>query len=170
MIHRALLLAIREQLTPADHHTHRRYGFSVPEGCAALHVEVHYSPKRLPEDESHALAQSVLERQASAVSRLVGQAAAQQWTRDFAKYAANVRIPNLLTVSIDDSAGQYRGAGHRQAPDQQLVITSDAASPGLVAGPLPAGGWLLTLTAHSVVSPQCEVSIQIGAEIVSGVP
>jgi len=74
------------------------------------------------------------------------------------------RIPNLLTISLDDSEGNYRGAGHRHAPDQRLVLASGSASPGLVGGPLPEGGWVLTLSAHTVVSPRVSVSIQIDAD------
>jgi len=81
--------------------------------------------------------------------------------------ASTTRVPNLLTISLDDAAGAYRGAGHRHHARQDLLVGVAAASPGLVAGPLPAGQWTLTLSAHTLVTPQCDVSIQIGAETAS---
>jgi hypothetical protein len=47
------------------------------------------------------------------------------------------------------------------------VLAPDHASPGLVPGPLPAGEWRLTLSVHTLVTPQCGLSIQIGAETAS---
>ncbi len=91
----------------------------------------------------------------------VGAALAETWAiglRD-----ADLIVPNLLTISLDDADGVYRGAAHRHNPDQKLVLGLTGATPGLVAGPLPAGEWTLTLSAHTIVSPQCEVEIQIGA-------
>src|SRR5216683_1702408 len=52
---------------------------------------------------------------------------------------APARVPNLLTISLDDAEASYRGAGHRQANDQRLLLGLASASPGLVAGPLPEG-------------------------------
>jgi hypothetical protein len=77
---------------------------------------------------------------------------------------ASERAPNLLTVSLDDAEGNYRGAGHRHANDQRLTLSVASASPGLVPGPLPEGAWLLTLSAHAVVSPSVSLSIQVGAD------
>ncbi len=44
------------------------------------------------------------------------------------------------------------------------MLGPDFASPGLVIGRLPEGVWTLTLSAHTLVSAYCDVSIQIGAE------
>src|SRR5919204_240296 len=79
-------------------------------------------------------------------------------------------VPNLLTISLDDARGRYRGAGHRHAPRQEFVVSPRLATPGLVPGPLEAGEWTLTLSAHTLVSPQCEVSIRIGAVTPSSSP
>jgi hypothetical protein len=76
-------------------------------------------------------------------------------------------LSNLLTVSLDDASGTYRGAGHRQSNDQHLLLGPAMASPGLVAGPLPPGAWTLTISVHTLVSAQCELSIQIDAETAS---
>jgi hypothetical protein len=160
------VLQLHERLTPADHQTHRRYHFQGPPGWHQLRLRVSYSPKVLSAEASARLVAQALRRQASALASAVGEPLAQQWLADVAA-AAPARVANLLTISVDDAAGTYRGAGHRQAPHQDLVLGTQTASPGLVPGPLPAGEWTLTLSVHTLVSPQCEVSIQIAADTVS---
>ena len=164
---RGSLLKIRETLTPADHATHRRYPFHVPADSRRLEIWVRYAPKWLGEPESMALAQTALVRQRAALASQVSESIVDQWEADYRPVAARARVANLLTISLDDADGVYRGAGHRQANDQHFVLGPDQASPGLVVGPLPPGGWTLTLSAHTLVSDQCELSIQIGAEMAS---
>jgi hypothetical protein len=167
---RAVLLDVRERLTPADHQTHRRYGFDVPADCRELRLAVSYAPKWLPAEAAARLRAEARRRQAAALAARIGARIAEQWSADLAADTGGLRIPNLLTISLDDALGAYRGAGHRHAPRQGLVLGLAAASPGLVPGPLPPGEWTLTLSAHTLVSPQCEVSIQIGAETASSAP
>jgi hypothetical protein len=161
------LVQLHEILTPADHQTHRRYPFQVPSGSRQLDISVRYAPKRLGEQESLVLAQAALARQRSALAARVGEPLAEQWAANYRPTARRARIANLLTISLDDADGVYRGAGHRHAPDQHFVLAAQDASPGLVAGPLRPGQWILTLSAHTLVSDQCELSIQIDAEIAS---
>jgi hypothetical protein len=167
---RAPLLDVRESLTPADHQSHRRYSFGVPPECTELEFNVHYDPKYLSGSQSLELAGDALRRQTVALTSRVGASLAERWAANMTQRAESVRIPNLLTISLDDASGTYRGAGHRQSDTQRLVLGTGSASPGLVPGPLPSGTWTLTLSAHTLVSPQCEVSIQIGAEIASSRP
>jgi hypothetical protein len=164
---RSPLLNTREVLTPADHQTHRRYPFHVPAKCQELQIRVRYRPKHLDAPESVRLTEAALVQQAAALATRVGEPLAAQWLADFGQRAKRGRIANLLTLSLDDARGSYRGAGHRHANDQQLELGLTAASPGLVAGPLPSGEWTMTISAHTVVSAQCELSIQIDAEIAS---
>jgi hypothetical protein len=167
---RALLLDVHETLTPADHLSHRRYLFEVPLNCTALEIGVRYGPKYLSERTSRELANAALRDQAAALANRVGTSLADQWATNLTQRAERVRIPNLLTISLDDALGAYRGAGHRQSDNQQLLLSAESASPGLVAGSMPPGTWSLTLSAHTLVSPQIEVSIQIGAETASSRP
>lgn len=161
------LLDARERLTPVDHQTHRRYVFHVPPGCTGLRIRVRYAPKYLPRDDAARLAAQAVEAQAASLAARVGEQLAAQWRAEMDVTAATTPVPNLLTISLDDAAGAYRGAGHRHRARQDLLVGVAAASPGLVAGPLPAGEWTLTLSAHTLVTPQCDVSIQIGAETAS---
>jgi hypothetical protein len=155
---------VRQTLTPADHQTHRRFTFEVPPFCTALEIGVHYAPKRLDHTESMKLAEAALAEQAAQLATRVGPTAATRWAADQRQRAESVSVPNLLTISLDDADGAYRGAGHRQSPDQRFVLRLAEATPGLVPGRLPPGPWRLTLSAHTLMSPHVEVEIQIGAE------
>ena len=164
---RARLLDVHEILTPAAHRSHRRYPFQVPPDSSRLEIWVRYAPKRLGEHESARLADNALARQAASLVTRVGATRAEQWSVDYGPVARRARVANLLTISLDDADGAYRGAGHRQANDQHLTLGTHGASPGLVVGPLPPGAWALTLSANTLVSDHCELSIQIDAEMAS---
>jgi hypothetical protein len=172
------LARVEDTLGPADHQTHRRYPFDVPPDCSRLHIEVRYQPKYLAVADSRALAEWAINSQATALARRVDapeliRAWQHAWrvpTVAPGRTSPERRVANLLTVSLDDAAGTYRGAGHRQAAEQRFELGPSSASAGLVAGPLPAGRWWLTLSVHTLVSPRCSVSIQIGAEIASSSP
>jgi hypothetical protein len=161
------LLRVHETLTPADDQTHRRFRFQVPPACGEVRLHVRYEPKHLSKVESVRLADAALARQTAELAQRVGEPLAARWSADVAQRTESGRIGNLLTLTLDDAEGRYRGAGHRHANDQHLTLGIVAASPGLVAGPLPPGTWTLTISAHTLVSAQCELSIQIDAEIAS---
>ena len=161
------LLDVHETLTPSDEKTHRRYSFAVPANCQALEFHLRYTPRFLSEEESVAQAEASLVDQQATLAEIVGEPVASRWAANVRPLAAGLRISNMLTISLDDSDGEYRGAAHRQSDDQRLMLRPEAASPGLVAGALPVGTWWLTLSAHKLLSSQCAVSIQIGAEIAS---
>ena len=164
------LLDVTETLTPADHQTHRRYRFEVSAACERILIHVRYAPKFLSTVDSAPLVGAALEAQRHELAALVGDARASEWVAEHGRGASRTEVANLLTISLDDASGAYRGAGHRHAENQRVFIGTDAASPGLVAGPLPPGSWTLTLSAHTVASAQCELSIQIGAEMASSPP
>jgi hypothetical protein len=164
------LLEVRERLRPADHQTHRRYSFFVPPGCAELRLSVSYTPKVLPALDSARLVAEARRRQAASLAARIGARLAERWSAELDAIAANAPVSNLLTISLDDASGRYRGAAHRHAPRQTLVVGPWLATPGLLAGPLEAGDWRLTLSAHTLVSPHCDVSIQIGAVTPSSSP
>jgi hypothetical protein len=163
----ARVLDVRETLTPADHQTHRRFPFEVPAECRELQLWVRYEPKHLTEQESAPLAEAALLSEIAELALRVGEPLAARWSAANRPRIERVRLANLLTLSLDDALRGYRGAGHRHAHDQHLTLGSSSASPGLVAGPLPAGVWTLTMSVHTLVSAQCALSIQIDAETAS---
>lgn len=171
----------------SGHQTHRAVRFDVPPACAELHLHLRYGPKYLDEAVVRALIGETILRQAADLGRASslhvrepGLSSDEQrrlvaaWQADLASRLlgtdragapAEVRtlVPNLLTFSLDDATGTYRGAGHRHAADQTLVLGVSHASPGLVPGPLPGGTWTLVISAHTLVSPEVDYSIEIGA-------
>lgn len=59
-------------------------------------------------------------------------------------------IRNLLTITLFDPSG-FRGAGHRHAPQQEIVITAGGATPGFLPGRLTPGTWTLEVDCHCVL-------------------
>ncbi|GEM_PF-485064 len=161
-------------LGPVDARTHRTFGFDVPGGCRALRLRFDYRPKRPTEQHSAALIRAALEARAQALAARLGSTQAhlaQAWAEaqqqrllgPSATPGPYGRTPNLLTLSLDDAQGAYRGAAHRHDPAQELWLAPETASPGFVAGPLPAGRWTVTLTVHGLHTASCRYRIQIGA-------
>ena len=165
------LLDHTEVLTPANHQTHRRHTFDVPAACSELRIVFEYTPKLLPIPDSAALTRAAVDQHAGFLTRRLSEpelvadwrVAAEAVLRDRGMPA----IPNLLTISVDDATGTYRGAVHRQPAKQRLFIRQRSASPGLVRGALPAGPWWLTVSVHTLVTPSCTYRVQIGAETAS---
>jgi hypothetical protein len=60
-------------------------------------------------------------------------------------------VRNLLTLSVFDPR-RFRGAAHRWATSQRIEVGDTGATPGFLAGPLPAGNWQIELDAHEIVS------------------
>lgn len=71
-------------------------------------------------------------------------------------------VNNLITLGLFDSAG-FRGNAHRHPPDNEVILSADAASPGFVAGHLSPGRWLAQLAVHCVLdsSPPCHYVLDI---------
>lgn len=75
---------------------------------------------------------------------------------------------NLLTLSLFDPHG-FRGAGHRHAPAQEIVVDPAEATPGFLAGPVVAGRWLLEIDCHAVLdSPSQGVDYGLLVEAFDG--
>ncbi|GAC1319051.1 MAG: hypothetical protein NVSMB2_14140 [Chloroflexota bacterium] len=157
------LMDVRETFSREEHQTHRRLAFEVPAGTADLWIEVQYAPKWVTGDVALEIAQRAAEGQARAFGEVVGPEVVEAWLRDVLGGLTDGRVANLVTVSLDDSVGRYRGAGHRHDARQRLVIGDAQASAGLVAGAVLPGVWWLTVSAHTVVSNHVSVSIKIGA-------
>ncbi|MDQ3703479.1 MAG: CehA/McbA family metallohydrolase, partial [Chloroflexota bacterium] len=64
-------------------------------------------------------------------------------------------IRNLLTITLFDPSG-FRGAGHRHAPQQEIVITPDGATPGFLPGELTPGTWTVEVDCHCVLPSETD--------------
>lgn len=59
-------------------------------------------------------------------------------------------ISNLLTLTLFDPNG-FRGAGHRGGDTHVVELTPTTATPGYLAGALPAGEWTIQVDTHMVL-------------------
>lgn len=59
-------------------------------------------------------------------------------------------IRNMLTLTLFDPQG-FRGAGHRGGNTHVVEITPAAATPGYIAGAIPAGEWNAQIDTHMVM-------------------
>lgn len=57
---------------------------------------------------------------------------------------------NMICLTLFGPAG-FRGAGHRHGNRHVVELGGDAATPGFLPGPLPAGRWLVQLDTHMVM-------------------
>ncbi|MBB6020179.1 hypothetical protein HNR77_001240 [Paenibacillus sp. JGP012] len=144
-------LDLQGSLTPNDSKTHIRVPFVVEAGCAKLHIRLQYSPKIL-EDRHRSI-------------ELLNESYKLYILPEHQEYAtahADQHLPlkNLITLSLDDTNG-YRGACHRHDDIQELYISKQEASPGLMAGILPMGNWSITLSVHCIVTEACAYQLQV---------
>ena len=59
-------------------------------------------------------------------------------------------LANMLTLTLFDPDG-FRGARHRGGSQHAVVISDTAATPGYLAGPLPAGEWVVQIDTHRIM-------------------
>ena len=83
------------------------------------------------------------------------------------------RIRNLLTLTVFDPYG-CRGAGHRGGSYHQVTMSPTEATPGYVAGPLPAGTWTVEVDTHMIMPGEpvrytLDVALTDGATTTAGV-
>lgn len=70
-------------------------------------------------------------------------------------------IQNMLTLTLFDAHG-FRGAGHRGGNSHAVRITPAAATPGYLAGALPAGEWIAQIDTHMIMPDEpCHYQLEI---------
>ena len=130
--------------------SHHAYSFYVPDGVSKLHLSFQYAPDLLEDlDKARTIVASTLEFYEGSYEN-----------ESIEKY---LPLRNLLTVSVDDPE-QFRGACHRWASNQQLFLSHDEASPGLLNGSIQQGLWTVTISAHAIVTETCTYKLQIQGE------
>jgi len=74
-------------------------------------------------------------------------------------------VKNMLTLTLFDPAG-FRGAGHRGGNTHEVTIAPDRATPGYLAGVLPAGEWVAQIDTHMILpGAPCRYELDITLEI-----
>ena len=135
-------------ITPEQDKTNISLDFNVPEGVKRLKVEYSYSPKEIC-DRSTANALIV--------------SAMKKYDIGFANPEAFLPVKNLITPSFNE-CGEYRGACHRQANRQTIIISDSDSTPGIINRPLKAGNWDIVLNIH-FVGCSVDYSIEIYGEV-----
>ncbi|NUU79280.1 hypothetical protein [Paenibacillus xylanilyticus] len=145
------LVDLQGYAAPGDSKTHIRIPFELDEGCDKLHLRLQYAPKMLDNREK------ALQLLKDSYDLYI-----LPEHREYAIFNADRYLPlkNLITLSLDDAQG-YRGACHRQDELQELFVSEQEASPGLMAGELVPGHWSVTLSLHCIVTDTCDYRLQI---------
>jgi hypothetical protein len=144
------LLSAEGRLGPSHEKTHIAHCFLVEKPLERMEIAFSYTPKALADEDR------ARELIVEGARRYDGEEAGTM----AADWRSSLPLHNFLVVSLDDPE-RFRGCAHRQPPVQRHVITASDASPGFLPGPLPAGRWKVTVSAHSVVTDACDYRIDV---------
>lgn len=139
-----LIFSKEGKITAKDDKTNIVIPFTVPENIRKLTVSYSYSPKT------------------------VGEETAKRYvTENMRKYGVkltdiNLFLPvkNLIPLSFDEN-GKYRGACHRQANEQKVIICEKDSTPGILNRPVTKGEWDIVLNVHFA---GCDIDYKISVE------
>lgn len=149
------ILETTVRVTPAQEKTNIILPFVLEKEARQLKIIYSYAPKNSDGEAAAEAVEQCLQRDAGA------------YRAQYPAAEAFLPLKNLITLSLDDPNG-YRGAAHRQADSQVHIVTEPTASPGFLAGKLPAGDWRLVLNVHALVTPFCDCRVKIEVEEVVG--
>ena len=125
--------------------THTEHRFFVPSGTSEIKMMFRYSPVIVDDQErKDALIEEALTYNQELVRNDV----------------QNATLRNLLTISIDDPEG-FRGAAHRSAGVQSIVLGEEEATPGFWKGRIQEGLWSVTISAHAILTETCSYELVI---------
>lgn len=148
------LLDVRQKLFPEQSKTNVLFSFTVPVPQDRLRIHFSYSPKRLDDMET---AKVLIDEGVKRYNPEAFEAVGYDW-KDY------LPLNNLLTLSADCN-GVYRGCGHRQSPNQEIVIGPfPDVSDGFYPGPVEKGLWQIAISVHAVISAECDVILTVTGE------
>lgn len=141
-------------LHPQDDKTNYILGFEVPAGVQKLRFTCSYSPKTVEDAE--------LAKRAARCS--IGRYV-PRWQLPLyeERESEEIKLVNLITLSLD-CGEDYLGCAHRQAPEQEHVLSAEMSSPGFVRHTPRAGQYRAVLNVHSITSPQVAYRLLVTAE------
>lgn len=149
-----MLLNVSGQLAPSDSKRHITYEFRLDKPAAAIKIRFAYGPKLLKDDEQ---AKDLIMQAIDSYITPEHQSPVREGWRRY------LPLKNLLTLSVDDPDG-YRGACHRQDAEQNLFLSEQEASEGLMPGKMALGEWSITISAHAVVTERCSYELSVWTE------
>ena len=144
------LILVEGKVTPCCSKSHITYCFNLEKEAYRLNIDFSYEPKKLLDHE----------KAKEYICEGIRSFSAEELEKELENWESHFPIQNLLTVSVDDSAG-FRGCAHRHSPEQKLFITEAAASPGFLPGKITRGMWKVTLNLHAVVTDYCQYKLHI---------
>lgn len=140
------------RLLEKDKWTHTNIPFGIEEQAKRLILKFSYSPKYFyDKDKSLELLRDSLKHYAPEKSFM---------DKDLERF---LPIKNLLTVSLDSPEGVV-GTAHNQSNDQVHIISKEKSSFGFFNQEIIKGIWNITVSAHSIVSPYVDVSLEVEIE------
>ncbi|MCM1115884.1 MAG: hypothetical protein NC397_10365 [Clostridium sp.] len=141
-----LIFNAKGRITTDNDKTNLIHRFDMHENIKEIKVKYSYSPKTVENREKAvALVRECFEKYDEVLN---------------GKPAEYLPVKNLITLSIDEN-GNYRGAAHRQASQQEHIIGAHFASPGFTKGEIHAGEWDIILNVHYI---GCNVDYEIVVE------
>ncbi|QWU16913.1 hypothetical protein SAMN04487895_110175 [Paenibacillus sophorae] len=149
-----MLLNVTGQLAPSDSKHHITYEFRLDKPATAIRLRFAYWPKLL-KDEGQAM--DLIMKSIDTYIAPEHQSPVREGWRRY------LPLKNLITLSMDDPNG-YRGSCHRHDAEQNLFLSEQEASEGLLAGKLDLGQWNVTVSAHAVITDRCSYELSIWTE------
>ncbi|MCY6354443.1 hypothetical protein [Clostridium sp. ZS2-4] len=130
---------------------HITYECTLAKEYKKLKVIFEYSPKCL-EDEKQVkiLVEEALEKYVEG----------EELEKEKQNWANRKSLSNLLTVSLDDKNG-FRGCVHRKDNKQELIISEEEATEGLIQGVIPPGIFKITISVHALVTRECSYKLYL---------
>lgn len=145
-----LILAQQWRLSPQDERRQLKVPFRLTRSYQELRLAFSYTPSQVVPAEALPVITAALPTAFTATERAKLQAA------DF------LPLDNLITVSLACGA-DYLGCYHNKSATQQLWVTGDQASWGLLPHEIAAGPWEVQLSTHCLRSHLAEVNLRIEA-------
>lgn len=145
------LLKVEGIVTPYASKSHIVYIFYLPQGSSRLNIDFSYEPKNLEDPDA---AKEIISKE---LGNFILAEEQQEYLENWDLF---LPLKNLLTLSFDDTSG-YRGCAHRHDSVQHLIISEQDASPGLIAGLIPAGMFHITLSVHAVITNTCHYCLKV---------
>lgn len=142
-------------LTKKDHQTNVKIPFELVHSAEKLRIQFSYDPPHVEDDQAR-------ERIKQAVRKYVPEEELNKWNRweDAERF---LPLQNLVTLSLSYE-GEYLGARHRKATEQEIILSKNHASKGFLKYEVIKGQWEAQLNVHCVASEKVNVSLLILTE------
>lgn len=145
-----ILLEKELVLTPKDCKTNMFFEFSVSDELSHMFIDIGYEPKFFYDfDKSMELIIGCVEKYDL-----------DKETDMYGPIENLLPLSNLVTFSLDMNRS-YRGAAHRHANCQHLVLAEKFTSAGFMAGRLEQGLWRAAVNVCSVITESCFYRLKI---------